>query len=148
MSLDTLREKGALPALAYEILKELEKRKLKENHWKKRRSVTGFFLILTNSAFVLYLLVFEGRSMASLHGLNLMVREPEVLLLGVSGLLILFIYMRTQKEAKDAEDDFDELREEMIDRAWELWPKEPDGSGRYEIMQYLLKEMDINLFYK
>ncbi|WP_100488126.1 DUF2663 family protein [Sporolactobacillus pectinivorans] len=148
MSLDTMKDKGMLPALTFEILQELIKRKEKETFWKKRQSIAGIFLMVSGCIFVLYFFIVRNQRLTTLHGIAQIISEPSSWLIGAAGLLLFFIYIRTYRAAEDAEDDFDELRAEVIDRGWELWPKEHEGNGRYEVMHYLLDEKDINLFYK
>lgn len=148
MTLEKFREIGSLSGTTYEILIELIERKEKEKIWKKRESLYGLCLILSFSGLILFLLFFQKNRIESLPGLIRFLNDPVFWMLGGACLVIAFIFLRTHHEAESAEDDFDELRKEVIDRGEELWPKEADGSTRYAVIQFLLKKKEINLFYK
>ncbi|GGL46939.1 DUF2663 family protein [Sporolactobacillus putidus] len=148
MTLEKLRDIGTLPGMTYEILTELVKRKEKEKIWKKKESLYGLCLILSSSGLILFMFFFQKGRIESLSGLIQFLNNPVSWVLGGASFVAAFVFLRTHRESESAEDDFDELRKEVIDRGEELWPKEPDGSTRYTVMQFLLKKKGINLFYK
>lgn len=148
MTLEKLRDIGTLPGMTYEILTELVKRKEKEKIWKKKESLYGLCLILSSSGLILFMFFFQKGRIESLSGLIQFLNNPVSWVLGGTSFVAAFVFLRTHRESESAEDDFDELRKEVIDRGEELWPKEPDGSTRYTVIQFLLKKKGINLFYK
>ncbi|WP_157811997.1 DUF2663 family protein [Alteribacter populi] len=67
----------------------------------------------------------------------------------VSFLIISFVNVRFKKESLDkAEKDYDELREDVIDRSPEIWEELEFPSSRKKLYEFLLEKHDINLFHK
>lgn len=148
MSLERYRNDETLPEVTYEILRELVERKGQADRMKKKRVHAGIRIIAAGILLIVYFLIFSSQIPTSLHDLSHMLRQPFAWILTGIVMILMFGYMKTQRETADAEDDFDELREQVIDRALELWPKEQDGHLRAEVMRELFDERDINLFYK
>ncbi|RYL94862.1 DUF2663 family protein [Sporolactobacillus sp. THM7-4] len=148
MTLEALRDSGKLPDMTYEIIIELVNRKKEEEIWKKRELRAGSAFIVVFSALIIYLCFFQLNRYQSLRRLDLFFNDPVIWLTGAVSLVIAIFFLRAHSKREDAEDDFDDLRKEVIDRGNELWPREPDDRGRYETMHYLLKDKAINLFYK
>lgn len=148
MALDKLLEDSETPAGTRDILYELIQRKEMQKKWQRRASIAGTLLILAGSGLCLDLFFFQNERAASLEGLVGLLRDPLNWFFSGCVVVLTIIFMHVRHQADDAEDDFDQLREEMIERGEELWPKEYASSGKYRIMKYLLKEKNINLFYK
>jgi Protein of unknown function (DUF2663). len=148
MSLESFRNDETLPEVTCEILRELLVRKSQAERMKKKSFHAGLRIIAAGLLVIAFFLAFSSRIPTSLHDLSQALRQPIVWLLTGIVMILLFSYMKTQRETTEAEDDFDELREQVIDRALELWPKEQDGHVQAEVMHELLDEKGINLFYK
>lgn len=148
MTLEKLRDTGRLPEMTYMVLAELVKRKNEEKLWKRRESVAGLSLLLSCGGLIVFLFFFQKGRMESLAGFIQLMNDPVCWIFGSVSFAMMLLFIKTHHESESAEDDFDGLRKEVIDRGGELWPKEPDGSMRYETMQFLLKKKEINLFYK
>ncbi|WP_010631638.1 DUF2663 family protein [Sporolactobacillus vineae] len=148
MTLEDYRENETLSEMTYEILRELIARKNQADRLKRKRTATGIVLIAAVLLPAACFFFFNVRIPSSLHDLIQILRLPVIWLAGGSIAAFSYFYLKMQRETTDAEDDFDELRAQVIDRASELWPKEPDGRLRAAVMHELLHEKDINLFYK
>lgn len=148
VSLEKYRNNEALPEITREILSELVVRKKQAARLKKKRNTAGYLVIAAGILLAAGFFLLNGQTPASFHQFSLMLRQPAVWLFAAIMMILIISYMKTQRDTTDAEDDFDELRKQVIDRASELWPKEPDGHTRTEVMRALLSEYDINLFYK
>jgi hypothetical protein len=152
MSLQAFRDNGQIPGITYTILTELIKRKQKKNIWKRREAAASLSLIACCGSLILYVFFFHPESLSSMKGFHTLISRPGVLLILFLSVLFIIVFIFCRGEREDAEDDFDDLRDEVIDRADELWPKEQvdfkGDTARYVIMNYLKKNFDINLFYK
>ncbi|MCL1631853.1 YpbF family protein [Sporolactobacillus sp. CPB3-1] len=152
MLLQNYRDDGIISGTALIILSELLERKKKREKWRKREALSASGLIFFTGTTLIYIFFLHTESLGSMHQLRSLIGSPVVwmlLSLSMAGLLF-FSYCHNERE--DAEDDYDELREEIIERSDELWPAEqPDANGdtkHYRILHQLKKEFDINLFYK
>lgn len=148
VSLDKYRNDEALPEITREILSELVIRKKQAVRLKKKRNTAGYLTIVSGILLACGFFILNGQAPASFHQFSLLLRRPEVWFIAGILMILIISYLKKQRDTTDAEDDFDELREQVIDRTSELWPKEPDGHTRTEVMRALLSEYDINLFYK
>ncbi|MCO7126743.1 YpbF family protein [Sporolactobacillus shoreicorticis] len=152
MSLQEYRDKGRISGITFTILMELIKRKKEKDKWKRREAVLGLCLTLFASIGIISIFFIYPGTLNSMHHLHTMISRPSSWAFLILCGTFLFFFTYCHGEREDAEDDYDELREEVIDREKELWLKDqPDQFGdtvRYGILRYLKKEFDINLFYK
>lgn len=148
LTLETLRDSGKLPRITYEILTELVKKKREQKKRKKAETAAGFFLMFAiSAAMASFVIPVDGRSPRS-GVLNGFADRPLSVMLLLAAFAAVSVFMRMHAKREEAEEDFEALRKEVIDRAGELWIREPGDEGRYETMKYLLHRQDINLFYK
>jgi hypothetical protein len=137
VSSETFPDLGSsIPPITNEILQELIKRKNREHKWKKRESLAGIWLMISAGAFCIFIFFLQIDKLNTLDGFHRLLNNP------------INSFVHAHNQAEEAENDYDQLREEMIDRNGELWPREPGGSTRFRVLHYLLKEKGINLFYK
>ncbi|MFT8316881.1 MAG: DUF2663 family protein [Sporolactobacillus sp.] len=148
MTLDDLRETETITSIGFVLFKELIERKKEEDKLKKREAYTGYSLLVICSALVVDLFFLQTQQLTSLHELNRLFSDPIVWLLLLLAFVILLFFQHYRKEADDAEDDYDDLREEAIDRSWEIWPRDLSQASRERAMRYLLDIEHINLYYK
>ncbi|MDT8860050.1 YpbF family protein [Alkalihalobacillus sp. MEB130] len=138
------------PEIVKIMLEELVSRKEKFEKMEKAKMRWSFFAMGCAALFLL----FGSRAITSqqvslnTNILSAVIGHPAVFLLMIL-LSIGFIQLRYfVKKAKKAEKEFDELREEMIDRSSELWEKDSDWKAREALYSYIKKEHDINLYHK
>ncbi|TCP31676.1 uncharacterized protein DUF2663 [Scopulibacillus darangshiensis] len=146
--LKNLRDEGMVPELTYDILLKLIKRKDKEAKYKKIRTFWGFSLIIIYTILLYYLFYFKLSGSSQLHQLSSILADPFVLLLAIVAIGLTVIWVTIQKKYDDADDDYNDLRKEVIDRHFELWYKQLDGRGKREVLALLDKKKDINLYHK
>jgi hypothetical protein len=152
MLLQEYRDQGRISGITFTILSELIKRKKEKDKWKSRESISGLVLTICVGIMIIYVFFFHPGMLSSMHDLKALIGRPfswAYVALCVA-LILLFTYCHGERE--DAEDDYDELRDEIIERTDELWINdEPDTNGdtdRFHILSLLKKKFDINLFYK
>lgn len=66
-----------------------------------------------------------------------------VLFIACSFLLVYF-----HRKHEEAEEDYENLREEIVDRCEELFQEKGQWEKRHELFDQLIKEYDINLYHK
>ncbi|RYM05374.1 DUF2663 family protein [Sporolactobacillus sp. THM7-7] len=148
VTLEKFRDSGKLTRIAYDILTELVKRKTEEKIWKRREGAAGTCLIFGSGSLILYFFFYQKKDFDRLGRLNEFFHDPVLLFFGFISLAAAIVFIRFHSKRVEAEDDYDDLRKEVIERENEIWVKEPDEAGRYEVIHFLLKNKDINLFYK
>ncbi|HET7657904.1 MAG TPA: DUF2663 family protein [Bacillales bacterium] len=133
------------------VINELIDRKQDEIRWESSVTRTAIYLLVMFSAMVLYLLFFKQGSDFSptLKGFReVLVSDPPFMIFSI-GLIAGLIRLRhVSKEHEDADDDFEELRLELIERSEEFFSQQEQWHNRHHVFNYLQKEYDINLFHK
>lgn len=130
------------------LFTELMRRKKEEARLERKAKLAGAVLLALATLLIVDLFFIRTGDIASLSGLMRMVRDPFIIVLALLVVAVLTIYRHYQHGADDAGDDLDDLRAEVIDRSWEMWPKELAQESRNQVMEKLLKEGGINLYYK
>ncbi|SFF95025.1 DUF2663 family protein [Sporolactobacillus nakayamae] len=152
MSLQEYRDKGQISGITFTILSELIKRKKEKDKWNGRETAAGLALIICVGIIVSYVFFSHPGMLGSMHDLKALIGRPLSLAYVALCVALILLFTYCHGEREDAEDDYDELREEIIERTDELWMNdEPDTNGdtdRFHILSLLKKKFDINLFYK
>lgn len=144
------RFENLVPEVTGKVLHELVKRKKEEKRWKRAVGRTGMLLIALFAGLFLYFIL-EKQSIMDRFSFTAFLSvfsDPYLCLFGM-GLFLGFVRLQyVSKKYEDADDDFEELRCEIIDRGEELWSEPEEWRNRYHIFSLLEKEHDINLFHK
>ncbi|WP_332693448.1 DUF2663 family protein [Halalkalibacter lacteus] len=138
------------PEIVKVMLEELVTRKNKLEKMEKAKLRWALFVMLCVAIFLLFgsrvltsqQLSFNTNILAAIIGHPLILAL--MLLLSI-GFFQLHFFV---KKVKKAEKEFDELREEFIDRSSELWPNDTDWESREALYSFVKKEHDINLYHK
>ncbi|MBM7645325.1 formate-dependent nitrite reductase membrane component NrfD [Scopulibacillus daqui] len=146
--LKELRDSGQIPDITYRILLKLIERKEEEAKFKKRRSMVGLAAIVVYSALIYYLFFYKLESMQAYSDFSSIISDPFLWLLGIAAFIMTIAWHIARKNYDDADEDYDELRKEIIDRNHELWYEQMDWKGKSEVLEFLDKEKDINLYHK
>ncbi|MFT8312436.1 MAG: DUF2663 family protein, partial [Sporolactobacillus sp.] len=149
MSLQEYHDNGRISGITLTILTELIKRKKEKDKWKHREAIFGLCLTLFAGIGIGYTFFIHPGMLESMRDLRMLISRPAswIFLMICAVFLLFFTYCHGERE--DAEDDYDDLREEIIDRTEELWmndqPDQLGNTARYGILRHLKKEFDINL---
>ncbi|HET7578587.1 MAG TPA: DUF2663 family protein [Bacillales bacterium] len=132
------------------VLNELVERKLEEKQCKSAVTRAGLFLMMVFVAFLLYIWsarerLFDGFSLAAFSAAF---SDPFLWILAAALLFGFFHLQHVSKKYEDADEDFEELRCELVDRSEELWSDPEQWKNRHHVFLYLEKEYRINLFHK
>ncbi|MBB5172928.1 DUF2663 family protein [Texcoconibacillus texcoconensis] len=130
------------------VVDELLKCKQKEKEAEKKVYRAGycfFFVLAISLIYVTFLLLQTGTPNSYL---TLILGDQWLLLLLL--MMSLSFYQVTMRKSKldKAEKDFDELREDIIDRLSDIWDTEENWKEKHKLFQELKNDYDINLFYK
>ncbi|WP_368504539.1 DUF2663 family protein [Alkalihalophilus sp. As8PL] len=140
----------ALTKVSLVMLEEMVTRKEKWDQYKKAKDHWSLFTLLSLGLFLLF-----GaqviRSVGGAIGPNLL----SILVGNVFLLLLILLFavglvqvkLFTKKVTK-AEDEFESLRIECIDRSSELWEEDQGWKYRDDVFTYMKKNHDVNLYYK
>lgn len=132
------------------MLHELIERKSKVEKWKSYQSYCGYgtcmllLLIIAISSFLFTQPIFSFHYSILTQLLDETLFIFVVLLIGVN----LFLLQYFHKKVLKSEKEYEELREELIDRNSELWEDDSNWQAREHIFQYLKTKHDINLYFK
>lgn len=148
MTLEELRDKDQITNMMYDILVQLIERRELEESYKRRRLQCGVLFIASVAGFILYVCFVKLAHIDQIYHFKQVAADPVIWFFGGMSLVMAMIWIDIKAKYDDADDEYDDLRKEVIDRADELWYHELDGSGKYETLQFLLKEKGINLFHK
>ncbi|GAE25685.1 hypothetical protein JCM9140_1692 [Halalkalibacter wakoensis JCM 9140] len=138
------------PVVVKVMLEELISRKEKLEKMEKAKMLWSLFAMGCVAVFLLFGTTVLSNQQLSFQTnlLSAMVSHPLILVLMLL-LSIGFIQLHFfGKKAKKAEKEFDQLREELIDRNTEFWDNDTDWKAREALYSYVKKEHDINLYHK
>lgn len=131
-------------------LNELITRKQEKNRCQRAEIKAVFFLMVMFIIFLLYTSIMKPTFLSyfTLGSLQMLASDPIMLLCGAS---MLFGFMQIQyysKKYKEADNDYESLRCELIDRSEELWPNTEQWNNRHLFFAFMNEEYDINLYFK
>ncbi|MFC0472933.1 DUF2663 family protein [Halalkalibacter kiskunsagensis] len=138
------------PEIVKVMLDELVTRKNKLEKMERAKLRWSLYAMFCAAVFLLFgSKVLSSQQLSfNTNILDTIIGHPLILALMLL-LSIGFIQLRFfVKKAKKAEKEFEELREEFIDRSSELWPNDTDWESREALYSYVKKEHDINLYHK
>ncbi|WP_062046738.1 DUF2663 family protein [Bacillus sp. JCM 19034] len=132
------------------MLKELIERKSKVEKWKNYQTYCGYgtcFLLLLLLAISYF--TFSQPAFSFHYSILTQLTDETLfifalLLIGFNLLLLQYFHKKTIKTEKE----YEELREELIDRNSELWEEDTGWQAREHVFQYLKTNHDINLYFK
>lgn len=140
-----------MPEVTEKVLKELIKRKDEEKRWKSAVSKAGLILIILFAFLMFYFFsakqgLMDRFSFTAFHAA--VFSDPILWLFGLGLLFGFFRLQHVSKKYEEADDDFEELRCELIERSEELWSEPEEWRNRHHIFTLLEEEYGINLFHK
>ncbi|TSB46877.1 DUF2663 family protein [Alkalicoccobacillus porphyridii] len=140
----TLHQEIENNPVAKVIIYELIDRKKNVTKLERLRNWTSVALLLLLAA-----LLFLGLDSAQVGILGLPFQLTTYGIYIVVGVVIILIrLLHLQKKAEKADNDFEELRGELIERAEELWKQDEGWQKRKLVFQHVLTDYGINLYYR
>lgn len=139
---------GTVSEVTLKLLDTLIERKGEEQHWKRAKVRLGIFQIVFMAAAVFYLFISESAVQFSLEMLMTAFQDAVVLFLFLVFISSFILMIHFYKKHEEAEDDYENLRTEIIERCEELWSEPDEWNSRHHVFAYLEREHDINLYYK
>ncbi|WP_280768265.1 DUF2663 family protein [Salipaludibacillus daqingensis] len=130
------------------LVKAIVKAKMKEKKAEKKLFKAGLFVLGSVAGFLLYLSTQWEMLMNSPSMLTTIASDPIVLVF-MSVIGISFVHLQNKKfKFEKAEKDYDELKEDMIERASDIWSTPEQWMERSRIFEELKQTYDINLYHK
>ncbi|GAE28982.1 DUF2663 family protein [Alkalihalobacillus hemicellulosilyticus] len=132
------------------MLEELIERKEKLKKLEKYNRYSGYLtLILLSLLLLVCYIEFTQRLSSSYQSLLTSVLNNSLFLLVLllTGLSLIYVQYFHKKVTK-AEKEYEELREELMNRSSELWEDDTQWLARDHVFHYMKAEHDINLYYK
>lgn len=136
--------------VALKVVNELIERKREEARCKSVVVKTGLFLVMMFAVFLFYILTSKQEllSQFSFDAFRIAFSDPFVWLLLLGLIIGFFRFQHVTKEYEEADDDYEELRTELIERSEELWSEPVEWKNRHRVFAFLEEEYDINLYHK
>lgn len=144
--LHKFREQNLINEVTFVLLKKIIELKKEENQWKTYRNFYGYFMVIIIYPGTLFILL-KSNTLAQIffHFVDYLT-NPTVWAV----LLVLYashhIWFWFNNKLDGCEDDVDELRKEIIDRAEELWGNHFEWDNRHQVFHYLKKVHDVDLY--
>lgn len=142
---------AVMDEVTMKVLNELIDRKQEEKRWKSSITRTAFFLLVMFSALLAYFFLFkQGHNVTdTLFGFReKLFSDPAFVVLSLGLLAGLVRLQFVSKEHEEADDDFEDLRCEFIERCEDFFSDQEQWRSRHLVFDYFQKEYDINLFHK
>lgn len=126
------------------IIEELIQRKKKASQLEGSRNRTSIGLILL---FIALLIFGVDTAHSGILGTPFKLTTYGMLLLACMMFIVLRL-LALQKKVDKAEDELEELREELIERSEDLWKQDEHWSTRKKVFDYILSVYGINLYFR
>ncbi|MGA9289160.1 MAG: DUF2663 family protein [Anaerobacillus sp.] len=130
------------------LLQELVERKHNEKEYKAKTLFYGYvltFLIIMIGG----ILVYELEKSTAFLVQSISAKTTPLLSLFFAMSIVAFYQLRKfTKKCKKAEDEFESLRLEVLDRSDELFEGQNQWENRHSVFSYMKETFDINLYYK
>ena len=127
-------------------------KKLKKKHQKKEAELTFYkgALILIAALFLAYVFIFTVLPYRFYYSSMISVLINDVYHYIFVGMLVTIHYRLKflDKKADKAEQEFNALRREVIQRTEELWPEGEKRNNRHRFLKEMLEKHNINLYYE
>ncbi|WP_158282150.1 DUF2663 family protein [Salipaludibacillus keqinensis] len=142
------KEKASAESVESYLIHAIIKAKTKEVKAEKRLFRAGLYMLGIIAIFSLYLSFNWKVLTESSSFLAGIATDPIVLLfMLLTGLVYVHLHNMKFKYEK-AESDYDKLKEDMIERASEIWSDSNRWKDRPEILRDLKEKYNINLYHK
>lgn len=141
-------EKVAIESVENYLVNAIIKAKLKETKTEKKLFQAGLYVLGSVAGFFLYISSQWDLLINSSSMLTTIASDPIVLIF-MSLLGISYVYLQNKKfKFEKAEKDYDKLKEDMIERASQIWSTPDEWKERSRVFDELKRTYDINLYHK
>ncbi|HEU5138951.1 MAG TPA: DUF2663 family protein [Bacillales bacterium] len=139
-----------LPEITIKLLSELVDRKEEAKRCKTGVMKVTLFLIVLFAVLLFYTFVVKQGVLSHLSSgmFPSILSDPFIWLLVIGMVIGFFRLKQVTRKYEEAEDDYEALRCELIDRSEELWPKLDYWKNRHHLFKHLEMEHEINLYHK
>ncbi|UTR14603.1 YpbF family protein [Salipaludibacillus sp. LMS25] len=131
------------------MIRAIIKAKNKEKAAEKKLIRVGFLVIFSLISLTVY--VFKNwMHWFQVEGsiFQTIITDPYILFLTILFIITFAWLQQVTLKFEKAEKDYDQLKEDMIDRAADIWSSPDDWKKRPDIFRELKEKHDINLYHK
>jgi cobalamin biosynthesis protein CobD/CbiB len=131
------------------VLAQLVEKKAEKDKWKKALNQWGLSMLFVVVATFVYLYYFKVRTASYMaNPLTLLFDDEMVWVCIVYLILSSFQMIWMKKKYKKADDDYEAIRKDFIDRNEEWWSDEEQWEMRHVVFEFMKKEYNINIYHK
>jgi Protein of unknown function (DUF2663) len=131
------------------VLGQLVEKKAEKDRWKKAINQWGLSMIFVVIATIVYLYFYKLPFAKPYENpLTLLFLDEMVWICTVFLIFSSFHMIWMKKKYKKADDDFEAIRTDFIDRNEEWWGDEEQWHQRHMVFEFMKKEYNINIFHK
>jgi hypothetical protein len=131
------------------VLGQLVEKKAEKDRWKKAINQWGLSMIFVVIATFVYLYFYKISTAATYDNPLLLLFGDEMVWICMAYLILSSFHMIwMKKKYKKADDDFEAIRSDFIDRNEEWWSDEEQWNMRHVVFEFMKKEYNINIFHK
>ncbi|MDN4527354.1 DUF2663 family protein [Fictibacillus fluitans] len=131
------------------VLQTLIEKKERKDQLDKQMKRWAFYSSLMGCLSLIYLYGFKWNEAGSL-------RAAVASLAGDQMIWFIFVYFllagvqwkRIKKKCAKADEEFESIRKEIVERGDDLWPRPDMWNNRHQVMEFIKSEYNINLYYK
>ncbi|WNB93692.1 DUF2663 family protein [Bacillus sp. NEB1478] len=131
------------------VLGQLVEKKAEKERWKKALNQWGASMIFVVIATFVYLYYFRVRTASSyVNPVTLLFGDEMVWICTIFLIYSGFQMIWMKKKYKKADDDYEAIRTDFIDRNEEWWSDEKQWDKRHIVFEFMKKQYNINIFHK
>lgn len=131
------------------ILQTLIEKKEKKDQIDRLMKWWAFYSSLMGCLGMIYLYGFKLENAGSVpSAIASIAGDKMIWFIGIYFILAGVQWKRLKKQAEKADDEYENIRKEFIERGEDLWPKPDLWNNRHHVLEYIKAEYNINLYHK
>ncbi|MBD7964673.1 DUF2663 family protein [Fictibacillus norfolkensis] len=131
------------------VLAQLVDKKAEKDKWKKAINQWGISMIFVVLATFVYLYYYKLPTASRFSNpLTLLFSDEMVWICTGFTIFASFYMIWMKKKYKKADDDFEAIRKDFIDRNEEWWSDEEQWNQRHVVFEFMKQEYNINILHK
>ncbi len=131
------------------VLAQLVDKKAEKDKWKKAINQWGLSMIFVVLATFVYLYYYKLPTASEFSNPLTLLFSDEMVWICTGFIIFSSFYMIwMKKKYKKADDDFEAIRKDFIDRNEEWWSDEEQWNQRHVVFEFMKHEYNINILHK
>ncbi len=131
------------------VLQTLIEKKEQKDQYDRQMKWWAFYSSLMGCLALIYLYGFNLTHAESVRAaLFSLAGDRMIWFIGIYFLVAGVQWKRLKKKCAKADDEYESIRKEIIERGDDLWPRPEMWKNRYQVLEYVKSEYNINLYHK